>query len=83
MAPSGATFLTGTQWKGFENALAVAVLKDSELLIMKLNLDGTALVQAPTVVLKNGVRLRSAVQGPDGNLYITTDADAIWRVVPS
>ena len=82
VAPSGATFLTGKQWKGYENALAVAVLKDSELLIMKLNLAGTALVQAPTVVLKNGVRLRSAVQGPDGNLYITTDADAIWRVVP-
>ncbi len=25
----------------------------------------------------------SLVQGPDGNLYIATDAGEIWRVVPN
>jgi len=33
------------------------------------------------------VRLRSAVQGPDGALYVVTDgnngAGAIWRVTPT
>jgi aldose sugar dehydrogenase len=91
VAPSGATFLTGAQWKGWNGALAVACLDGSpdvgqRLLIMKLNAAGTALVQAPTTVLNLAVRLRVAVQGPDGNLYVVTDgangAGAIWKVAP-
>jgi glucose/arabinose dehydrogenase len=36
-------------------------------------------------VIENQGRLRTAVQGPDGNLYLVTDADPgkILRVVPS
>jgi glucose/arabinose dehydrogenase len=53
---------------------------------MKLNPPGTALTEAPTTVLNVSVRLRAAVQGPDGNLYVITDglngAGAIWKVVP-
>lgn len=30
-----------------------------------------------------GTRYRALVQGPDGNLYVATDAGEIWRVVPS
>ena len=26
---------------------------------------------------------REVVQGPDGNLYVATDAGEIWRVVPN
>jgi glucose/arabinose dehydrogenase len=91
VAPSGATFLSGAQWKGWDGALAVACLDGSpdvgqRLLIMKLNAAGTALTEAPTTVLNLGIRLRSAVEGPDGNLYVVTDgldgAGAIWKVVP-
>ena len=50
-------------------------------------LDGNGDVSFATPILENGIRLRSVVQGPDGNLYITTDAgggsDSIWKVVPS
>jgi glucose/arabinose dehydrogenase len=52
---------------------------------MFLDADGNVTFATP--VLANGVRLRSAVEGPDGNLYISTDVGggngAIWRVVPS
>jgi glucose/arabinose dehydrogenase len=91
VAPSGATFLSGPQWKGWDGALAVACLDGSpdvgqRLLIMKLNPAGTALTEAPTTVLNHSVRLRVAVQGPDGNLYVVTDGlngdGAIWKVVP-
>jgi glucose/arabinose dehydrogenase len=27
-------------------------------------------------------RMRSVVQGPDGNLYVATDGGKIWRVTP-
>ena len=85
VAPSGGTFLTGAQWKSWDGALAVAFLKDSKMRIMFL--DGNGDVSFATPVLANGVRLRSAVQGPDGNLYVSTDvgggAGAIWKVTPS
>ncbi len=91
VAPSGGTFLSGAQWKGWDGALAVACLDGSpdvgqRLLIMKLNPAGTALTEAPTTVLNRGVRLRVAVQGPDGKLYVVTDgqggAGTIWKVTP-
>jgi glucose/arabinose dehydrogenase len=84
VAPSGGTFLTGAQWKSWNGALLVAFLKDSKARVMFLDGDGNVTFATP--VLANGVRLRSAVQGPDGNLYISTDVGggngAIWRVVP-
>lgn len=85
VAPSGGTFLTVSQWKSWNGALAVAFLKGSKLRSMFLDPKGN--VSFATPVLANGVRLRSAVQGPDGNLYISTDegegAGAIWKVTPS
>jgi glucose/arabinose dehydrogenase len=85
VAPSGGTFLTGSQWKSWDGALVVAFLKDGKARVMFLDGDGN--VSFATPVLANGVRLRSAVEGPDGNLYISTDVGggngAIWRVVPS
>jgi glucose/arabinose dehydrogenase len=54
---------------------------------MHLNAAGTALTASPVTALARGVRLRSAVQGPDGALYIATDGanatGAIWRITPS
>jgi glucose/arabinose dehydrogenase len=85
LAPSGGTFITGAQWKSWANQLVVAFLKDSKARVMFL--DGSGNVSFATPFLANGVRLRSAVQGPDGNLYISTDVGggngAIVRVVPS
>ena len=85
IAPSGATFLDGPQWKGWNGALAVAVLKDRHLRIMFVAANGG--ISGTAVALPGSPRLRGAVQGPDGNLYITTDVGGgggeIWRVQPS
>ena len=84
IAPSGATFLTGSQWVGWENNLAVAVLKGNELRILILDGTGASAPFGYTRVTDQG-RLRSAVQGPDGNLYLATDANPgkILRVTPT
>ena len=91
VAPSGGTFLAGAQWKSWNGALVVACLDGSpnvgqRLLAMHLDGAGTALTASPVTALARGVRLRSAVEGPDGNLYLVTDgvdgAGAIWKVVP-
>jgi glucose/arabinose dehydrogenase len=74
----------GAQWKGWHGALVIAVLKAQRLQVF-LERNGSLQFDSP-VVVPTEVRLRSAVQGPDGNLYIATDvgggAGAIWRVVP-
>jgi glucose/arabinose dehydrogenase len=87
LAPSGIAFLQnlgGKDWKSWTGALAVTFLKDSKLRIMLLDGAGNVTGAYPTLP---GKRLRSAVMGPDGSLYVTTDAgapnDAIYKLTPS
>ena len=82
---SGATFLSGRQWKRWENALVIAQLVGAKLVVLELQNIATAAptVARETVLLESlGVRLRVPVQGPDGALYVATDASSgqIWRI---
>jgi len=83
IAPSGGSFVTGSQWSGWDGALAIAVLKGQQLRVLALDGNGTSVTQQWTAVTGQG-RLRVAVQGPDGDLYLATDASpgAILRVSP-
>ena len=84
IAPSGGTFLTGDQWSGWKGALVMAVLKEQQLRIVGFDGSGTAVDVEWTRLTDQG-RLRVAVQGPDGALYVATDADPgrILRIVPT
>jgi glucose/arabinose dehydrogenase len=83
IAPSGATFLSGPQWNDWDGAMAVAVLKDSELFVVRLDAAGTGVVGTSSHITDRG-RLRTAVQGPTGDLFLAQDAfpGGILRVVP-
>lgn len=88
VAASGATFLEGTQWNAWNGALAVATLRGRALRVQSYNGAGTLTADVvPAALAGSFGRLRSAVQGPDGSLYVTTDngggTDVILRVVPS
>jgi glucose/arabinose dehydrogenase len=84
VAPSGATFLIGSRWEGWNGALAIALLKGRKLLVFALDSQGR--VTNGAAAITNQGRLRSAVLGPGGDLYLTTDngggTDRILRVVP-
>jgi len=84
IAPSGGTFLHGSRWAGWDRALAMAVLKDEQLRILAFDRDGTAVSQQWVRITDRG-RLRVAVQGPDGNLYVAVDSDpgVIFKVTPT
>ncbi len=76
-----ATFLDGTQWKAWNGRLLVSIMGGERIVVLQLDSAGMATGNA-TVNLPS-TRSRSLVQGPDGNLYVTTDSGELWRVVPS
>ena len=83
----GAAFLTGEQWGSLEGLLAVAALKGSKLLLMRLDEQGTVIEvgQLPALDGTHG-RLRAVRPGPDGALYVTTsngEDDEVLRVSPA
>src|SRR5262249_35723197 len=72
IAPSGAEFLHGPQWKGWDGALIAAVLKAQQVRVFQLKPDGS--LSTDSMTLTGFGRLRVPVQGPDGDLYIAQDA---------
>jgi len=84
VATSGNTFVSGAAWGAWNGDLFLAALAGTMLLRLEQQPDGTFKTAG---VLFNGTygRLRAAVQGPDGSLYLSTDngSDRIIRVTPS
>ena len=82
---SGATFLRGGAWKGWENALVIAQLVGAKLVVLQFDAAGQV-TRTTNLFSDLNTRLRVPVQGPDGALYIATDVGggggAIWRVTP-
>jgi glucose/arabinose dehydrogenase len=85
LATSGGTFLDGPHWGRWNGALAIATLKARHLHVLLIDKHGK--VVGERKALTGFFRLRQAVQGPDGNLYVTTDngngSDVIVKVTPS
>jgi glucose/arabinose dehydrogenase len=82
---SGMAFYTGNlipQWKG---SLFVGALATHELI--RLELDGDAIVGEERLLTDRNERVRDVRQGPDGALYLLVDADApggkLLRIGPS
>ncbi len=76
-----ALFLSGPQWRAWDGRLAVGIMGGQRLVLLTLDAGGAA-TAAENVALP-AARYRALVQGPDGNLYVATDAGEIWRVTPS
>jgi aldose sugar dehydrogenase len=85
-ALAGITFLEGAAWGDWNGALVGAELKFARLRLLRVDDAGTASTQITELCAEQRVRLRTAVMGPDGALYVTTDAkqggDEIWRLAP-
>ena len=84
LAPSGATFVTSPAWRSLNGALLLACLRGAQLRALTLDAGG-ALVSDRILIGDQG-RLRAAVQGPDGSVYVPTSngngTDRILRVTP-
>ncbi|MGY1753044.1 PQQ-dependent sugar dehydrogenase [Blastococcus sp. SYSU D01042] len=86
LATSGATFLDGDGWSGFDGLLLVALLKGQGVLALRLDDAGEVVEEFRVPELEGYGRIRSVRQGTDGLLYVTTDngdgGDSLLRVTP-
>jgi len=74
-------FLRGGQWGAWNGRLAVGMMGGTRLDIHELDTAGQSVGTTPSGL--PGTRFRGLTQGPDGNLYVATDAGEIWRVTPT
>ena len=78
LAPSGMSFLDGSQWGVWDDGIVVAFLKSMQLGYFKLDASNQLQSMAFTPFAN---RLRTAEQGPDGCLYILEDVDSTGRIL--
>src|SRR2546426_493928 len=84
LATSGADFARGVQWGAYDGSLFVATLKETDL--RRFTFAGAVATQRD--IFFNGTygRIRTARQGPDGSLYLTTSNgsnDQVIRITPT
>lgn len=71
IAPSGMAFVTGDRYPGWKGQLLVGALRGE--MLVRLELDGRR-VTAEHRLLQGTGRIRDVRQGPDGFVYLLTDA---------
>jgi glucose/arabinose dehydrogenase len=82
IAPSGAQWYTGDAFPAWQGSLFVGALKEKRL--VRLVVENDRVVREEHLLTDRGQRIRDVRQGPDGLLYIVTDAQngELWKVVP-
>jgi aldose sugar dehydrogenase len=83
IAPSGLTFVTGGGWhETWQGNLLGGGLRAQR--VVRMVLENRELVHAEELLTQRIGRIRDVRQGPDGNLYIATDAEngGIYRLEP-
>jgi len=92
-APSGASFYDSNNIPEWENKYFVATLRGSHLRMLDLNIESNQVVSSEPLFSELFGRLRDAVVGPDGNLYLLTsnrdgrgtpaeNDDRILKIIP-
>jgi glucose/arabinose dehydrogenase len=83
IAPSGAAFLTSDRYPGWQNSLFTGALASQAL--VRLELQGDRVAREERLLTDLGARIRDVRQGPDGLLYILTDASngQLLRLTPA
>nr|MBL8410598.1 PQQ-dependent sugar dehydrogenase [Dechloromonas sp.] len=72
IAPSGMAFYIGDRFPGWRGNLFVGALKFQ--MLVRLELDGNRVVREERLLTGREGRIRDVRQGPDGLLYLLTDA---------
>ena len=83
IAPSGMTFYMGDAFPGWKGNILIGSMGTGSL--VRLVLDGGRIVTEERYRVDGGARVRDVRQGPDGFVYVATDADngKIIRIRPA
>lgn len=73
VAPSGLEFYTGSQFPQWQGNLLMGTLRYSAL--KRLELKDRRVVAEHDILRELGLRIRDVKQGPDGAIYVISDAD--------
>ena len=82
VAPSGMAFYTGDRFPAWKGSLFIGSLRQKHLI--RLVLEGDRVVGEERLLTGENERIRDVRQGPDGALYLLTDADKgrVIRLAP-
>jgi len=82
IAPSGAQFYSGSAFPAWRGSLFVGALREMRLVRVVIE-DGRVTGEEHLLTDRNQ-RIRDVRQGPDGALYVVTDAEngELWRIAP-
>lgn len=82
IAPSGMAFYTGNAFPNWRDNLFVGALRGQ--MLVRLTLDGEEVLSEERLLRNQVGRIRDVRQGPDGNMYLLTDArnGALLRLEP-
>jgi glucose/arabinose dehydrogenase len=82
IAPSGAEVYTGSAFPAWRGSLFVGALGQKRL--VRLALADGRVTGEEHLLVDRGQRIRDVRQGPDGALYVVTDAQngELWRIAP-
>ncbi|MCD7059527.1 PQQ-dependent sugar dehydrogenase [Pelagibacterium xiamenense] len=82
-APSGLTFYDGGMFPAWQGDAFMGALAGTSLI--RVDMDGTGVVGEEFMFTELGMRIRDVVEGPDGALYLLTDAanGKVLRISPA
>ena len=82
IAPSGAQFYGGDAFPAWRGSLFVGGMRATAL--VRLTLEGDRVTGEEHLLKERGARIRDVREGPEGALYVATDADPgeIWKLTP-
>ena len=82
IAPSGAQVYTGNAFPAWQGDLFVGGLREQR--VVRLELENKRVVGEEHLLTDRQQRIRDVRQGPDGALYVVTDADdaELWKISP-
>jgi aldose sugar dehydrogenase len=72
IAPSGGTFVNHRDWGRFRGRMVIAALKGEHLRLINV---ARHVADQGRIIVRGWGRLRTAVPGPGGNLYVPVDAN--------
>src|SRR5579863_10510081 len=80
IAPSGLAFYTGNQFPEWKNSIFVGALGGQ--MLDRLHLDGKKVIGEEPLLMDMRNRTRDVRMGPEGAVYILTDANSLMKLTP-